>query len=143
MYRLATNSSDGSATSTRLTPESNSDNDTQSPVGSRDVENSYPLQHISRHGSSKTTSAETEHEGEEKESFLRPAASHDVEHGSQFSDAEESAVLKKLDRRLVSFMALLYMLSFLDRSSMFPGQQCRTPKLTTSFRHWQREDRWP
>ena len=31
---------------------------------------------------------------------------------------EERSVIKKFDRRLVFFIALLYMLSFLDRSSM-------------------------
>lgn len=35
-----------------------------------------------------------------------------------FTLDEEKQVLKKLDRRLVLFMALLYCLSFLDRSSM-------------------------
>lgn len=35
-----------------------------------------------------------------------------------FTPDEEEKVLKKLDRRLVLFMALLYCLSFLDRSSM-------------------------
>jgi hypothetical protein len=35
----------------------------------------------------------------------------------QFSVQEEKKVLKKLDRRVVLFVALLYMLSFLDRSS--------------------------
>lgn len=34
-----------------------------------------------------------------------------------YTPDEERAVLGKLDRRLVLFMALLYMLSFLDRSS--------------------------
>lgn len=34
-----------------------------------------------------------------------------------YTPDEEQLVLKKLDRRLVLFMALLYMLSFLDRSS--------------------------
>lgn len=33
---------------------------------------------------------------------------------------EERAVVKKLDRRLVLFVAFLYMLSFLDRSSKLP-----------------------
>lgn len=37
-----------------------------------------------------------------------------------FTHEEERAVVKKFDRRLVLFMALLYMLSFLDRSSK-PG----------------------
>ena len=42
------------------------------------------------------------------------------ESGKEFySSFEERAVIKKLDRRLVLFVALLYMLSFLDRSSEF------------------------
>ena len=36
-----------------------------------------------------------------------------------YSAVEERAVIRKLDRRLVLFVALLYMLSFLDRSSKF------------------------
>lgn len=36
-----------------------------------------------------------------------------------FTPDEEAAVLKKFDRRLVLFIALLYMLSFLDRSSRY------------------------
>jgi len=120
MDRLATSPSDESATSTRLTPESDSDNDTRTPLGLSGVDNNYPLQQFNRRENARLTAVEVGDEGEEKQSFLRPAASHDVEHASQFSHAEESAVLRKLDRRLVSFMALLYMLSFLDRSSMFP-----------------------
>lgn len=36
----------------------------------------------------------------------------------QFTRDEENAVVRKLDRRLVLFVAVLYMFSFLDRSSM-------------------------
>ena len=36
-----------------------------------------------------------------------------------YTPEEERAVLRKLDTRLVLFMALLYMLSFLDRSSKY------------------------
>lgn len=35
----------------------------------------------------------------------------------EYTAEEERIVVKKFDRRLVLFMALLYMLSFLDRSS--------------------------
>lgn len=45
--------------------------------------------------------------------------SDDDDGGSMFSQEEEQRVVKKLDRRLVLFVALLYLLSFLDRSSMF------------------------
>jgi hypothetical protein len=34
-----------------------------------------------------------------------------------YTPDEDRVVLRKLDRRLVAFMALLYCLSFLDRSS--------------------------
>jgi hypothetical protein len=37
-----------------------------------------------------------------------------------FSQEEETAVLKKLDRRVVGLISLLYLLSFLDRSSRTP-----------------------
>lgn len=37
-----------------------------------------------------------------------------------YTPDEERAVVKKFDRRLVLFVAFLYMLSFLDRSSMSP-----------------------
>lgn len=36
-----------------------------------------------------------------------------------WTEAEERAVTRKLDRRLVFFLALLYLLSYLDRSSSF------------------------
>lgn len=50
-----------------------------------------------------------------------------------FTPDEEAAVLKKFDRRLVLFIALLYMLSFLDRSSgyyFFDLSPLVTPKLS-------------
>ena len=37
-----------------------------------------------------------------------------------YTPDEERSVIKKFDRHLVLFIALLYMLSFLDRSSMHP-----------------------
>lgn len=38
-----------------------------------------------------------------------------------YTPDEEKAVLRRLDTRLVLFMSFLYLLSFLDRSSMFPA----------------------
>lgn len=38
-----------------------------------------------------------------------------------YTPDEENAVRRKFDRKLVVFVALLYMLSFLDRSSTGPG----------------------
>lgn len=37
---------------------------------------------------------------------------------AQYSMAEETQVVRKFDYKLVPFLALLYLLSFLDRSSM-------------------------
>lgn len=63
---------------------------------------------------------EEEEEGEEK-TFLPRRRDADVQDYELFTPDEEQAVVKRLDRRLVLFMGLLYMLSFLDRSSMqFP-----------------------
>lgn len=42
----------------------------------------------------------------------------ETEHSLDFTDVEEKKVLKKLDRRVVLFVALLYLLSFLDRSNI-------------------------
>lgn len=38
-----------------------------------------------------------------------------------YTPDEERAVVRKFDRKLVLFVALLYMLSFLDRSSLLPS----------------------
>jgi hypothetical protein len=40
--------------------------------------------------------------------------------GQLYTPEEEQAVVRKFDRRLVVFMAFLYMLSFIDRSSTSP-----------------------
>lgn len=48
----------------------------------------------------------------------RPLAGRQQQSYELYSPDEEKAVLRRLDRRLVLFIALLYMLSFLDRSSM-------------------------
>lgn len=39
--------------------------------------------------------------------------------GRRYTEEEEKRVIKKFDTRLVLFMALLYLLSFLDRSSEY------------------------
>ena len=37
-----------------------------------------------------------------------------------YTAEEEQSVVRKFDKKLVVFLAVLYMLSFLDRSSLFP-----------------------
>jgi hypothetical protein len=65
---------------------------------------------------------ETKDEGEEEEdddtlSSARRASIDSAQSYELYTPDEDRLVLKKLDRKLVAFMALLYCLSFLDRSS--------------------------
>ena len=79
--------------------------------------NSFELQTISPH--QEPTSKE-DLEGEEDEGLLpsaRRASIDSVQSYELYTPDEDRTVLKKLDRRLVVFMAFLYMLAFLDRSS--------------------------
>lgn len=62
---------------------------------------------------------------EERARGVRRGSSSTVDSFRLYTPDEERAVVRKLDRRLVLFMALLYMLSFLDRSSM--QSLCRWP----------------
>lgn len=61
--------------------------------------------------------AETDEEEEEAIEKERDTLQRTNSFSPAFTPEEERAVIKKFDRRLVLFMALLYMLSFLDRSS--------------------------
>ena len=55
-----------------------------------------------------------------------------------YTPDEETSVIRKFDCRLVLFVALLYMLSFLDRSSMF--LYFFNHSLLTLVRHWKRKN---
>ena len=55
-----------------------------------------------------------------------------------YTPDEETSVVRKFDCRLVLFVALLYMLSFLDRSSMFSYLFNRS--MLTPVRHWKRKN---
>jgi hypothetical protein len=50
-----------------------------------------------------------------------------------FTRDEERAVMKKLDYRVVGLVALLYLLSFLDRSSKAQILNLTTPLILTIF----------
>lgn len=60
---------------------------------------------------------QNEDEKDQKSSRTRRASASTVQSFMLYTPDEERAVIKKFDRRLVLFVALLYMLSFLDRSS--------------------------
>lgn len=71
----------------------------------------------------------------------------------KYTTIEEREVVKKFDRKLVPFLALLYMLSFLDRSSKLPmsslARTTASPRplhireggvSNSSFRYWKCKD---
>lgn len=79
--------------------------------------NSFELQTISSH---QEPVSKEELEGEEDDGLLpsgRRPSIDSVQSYELYTPDEDRTVLKKLDRRLVVFMAFLYMLAFLDRSS--------------------------
>lgn len=90
-------------------------------------EDDYELEDLSSHSPNGLKSQDgydprfNESEDEEKGSDFekrRRESDSTVHSFMLYTPDEEKAVIKKFDRRLVLFVALLYMLSFLDRSSM-------------------------
>jgi hypothetical protein len=85
-----------------------------------------------------------EEEGE-AESLMRDTRRHSIDSADSvqnyelYTPEEDKSVLKKLDRRLVGFMALLYCLSFLDRSSMYDRLIMEAAKASgLLIVHWKR-----
>lgn len=79
--------------------------------------NSFELQTVSPH---QEPVSKEDLEGEEDEGLLpseRRPSLDSVQSYELYTPDEDRTVLKKLDRGLVVFMAFLYMLAFLDRSS--------------------------
>jgi hypothetical protein len=107
---------------TETTPESGADaSDVESISALRGDGHTFELRKIrnssekgSHHGSFDQEEASSEDDSE-KEDFrpVRRVGSRSRE----YTHAEEQAIVRKFDRRLTLFIALLYMLSFLDRSS--------------------------
>ncbi|OAP62960.1 hypothetical protein AYL99_02187 [Fonsecaea erecta] len=57
-------------------------------------------------------------EGDDDEGYGKRRLRRTATHSKDFTDEEETALVRKLDRRLVVFLGFLYMLSFLDRSNI-------------------------
>ena len=125
---------DSSSSTARLTPQSDSEDepDLGGPYGGEQRDGAFELKAISksRPQSSKDDSnwnqdddsVEEWKDGSEDELFTdfngsrRPSAST-TRSFMLYTPDEERGVVRKFDRRVVLLMALLYMLSFLDRSS--------------------------
>lgn len=101
-----------SSSMTRLTPDSDPDSD----LDMGGLGESFKLQRRGR--DAEKHAARDEGGDEDDEEYPRRRASVSTTQSFQlYTPDEERAVVRKLDRKLVVFVALLYMLSFLDRSS--------------------------
>jgi MFS family permease len=69
-------------------------------------------------GSEEADQSDVNTEDEEDELYKRRQLKREATHSKDYTDQEEAAVLRKLDRKLVLFLACLYLLSFLDRSNI-------------------------
>jgi hypothetical protein len=104
----------------RFTPSPHadeSDDDEQLEFLNHGIEESYPLRPLRSHEKSlEDQGDDVDHEGG---TFLgRDRRTSSVQSFQLYTPDEERSVLRKLDRRVVGLMAVLYLLSFLDRSSM-------------------------
>lgn len=110
-------SPDTSSSNTRLTPDSDGDSDLETG----ELGESFRLQRRGPDVEKKIPEEDDEDEepAEYEERGRRGhRASVSTTHSFQlYTPDEEHAVVRKFDRNLVLFVALLYMLSFLDRSS--------------------------
>ncbi|RDW69536.1 hypothetical protein BP6252_08556 [Coleophoma cylindrospora] len=98
-----------SSSNTQFTPESDSDDsDFDADVGS------YKMRRAMRDSEKSDHDLEEEyHDGSQRRASVSTTHSYQL-----YTPDEERAVVRKFDRRLVLFVALLYMLSFLDRSNI-------------------------
>jgi hypothetical protein len=107
---------------TETTPESDSDDsDVESVPALRGGGHTFELRKLrnssekgSHHGSFDREDASSEDDSERED--VRPVR-RIGSRSKEYTHEEEQAIVRKFDRRLTLFIALLYMLSFLDRSS--------------------------
>ena len=110
--------------SSRTTPSSSSSSSSSHPNNLHLSPDAYELNPISPR-SNPDQDHDPSHEDSDSENERLIGNPHDHSDDASstqsyelYTPLESSRVLRKLDRRLVSFMALLYMLSFLDRSNI-------------------------
>ncbi|KAI9872930.1 MAG: hypothetical protein M1830_001047 [Pleopsidium flavum] len=127
-YTRASNST--SPPSARFTPDLDSDDESNSeaPAGNNRFEQTFQLKRSDWSQEKKPCLASSSQGDYEialavPEKHYRPRdvrrASDSTDHSFKlYTSDEERAIVRKFDRRLVLFMALLYMLSFLDRSNI-------------------------
>lgn len=114
-YDIPSNSSTGSQT-TRLTPEQDSD-DSDLDFDHSELGDGIELQTRSRLGNGQDVEDEGSLEEADRRQHRRRSSASTMMSFQLYTPDEEKSVVRKFDRKLVLFVALLYMLSFLDRSS--------------------------
>jgi MFS family permease len=107
-----------------------------------DRESSPPAFHYSSEQLNKFQTEESTRdlEDDDSEPDYRDTPQHAVSFATLYTSKEEKRVVKRLDRRLVLFLAFLYLLSFLDRSSewmvlfeLFRLEACDVERLIFCF----------
>ena len=131
-----------STSNARLTPNSDSE-DSDLEIG--ELGESFRLQPRRKDGEKRGELDEEEEDDDEdvwyRDNGHRRGSMSTVQSYQLYTPDEERAVVRKLDRKLVLFVALLYMLSFLDRSSTVPFH-C-TKSTAYRHRHWKCQNCWP
>lgn len=100
-----------------------------------------------------TPSDLSDSDGQEKSTVAQVEYKQDQDQHVSFDDKATKRLLRKMDIRLIPFLALLYLLSFLDRyvhsrrlseSQPFYRHHWVAQKLTViKHQHWQRSFSWP
>lgn len=116
----------GTQRATRLTPDTASEDEYAVDVDEKDSGEGYELEE----------GIGNKHDEDGRRSSSEERPSRPRQPTQLYTPEEEQAVVRKFDRRLVVFLALLYMLSFLDRSST-PPLSSLPPRVTLmDCRHW-------
>ncbi|KAI9842631.1 MAG: hypothetical protein M1837_006998 [Sclerophora amabilis] len=110
------------STSARLTPQFDSDDESDLGLSSTgtDIEGSIRMRRISKdfEKDEQSTDDDSEDESYYRTGGFRRSSGSTTHSFMLYTPDEERTVIKKFDRRVVLFMAVLYMLSFLDRSNI-------------------------
>ena len=126
---------------TQATPESRADDsDIESIVELRTGEHNLELPELRKLRNSSEKRSQHRDEGHEdsfsdddsEKEHIRPMR-RVGSRSKEYSNEEEKVIVRKFDRRLTLFIALLYMLSFLDRSSQTPQSTISTGPAMLTF----------
>lgn len=134
--------SHSSSSNPRLTPDANSDSD--SDLEMEEGGESYKMTSRAGRAVGDDEDEEEEEDEDDREKYgrrRRGTSISTVQSFQLYTPDEERAVVRKFDRRLVLFVALLYMLSFLDRSSEVINPFCSRSS-TDIDRYWKCKDSW-